>query len=73
MSPLLVNQLSVAFLGTTELWIVLAVALLLFGGKKLPGLARAMGSSISQFRKGLSDGDEGPNPKLEQKVEDQEK
>lgn len=64
----------VAFLGTTELWIVLGLALLLFGGKKLPGLARSMGSSITQFRKGLSEGDdEGPNPKLEEKTGDGEK
>lgn len=63
----------VAFLGTTELWIVLGLFLLLFGGKKLPGLARSMGSSITQFRKGLSESaDEGPNPKLEEGTEDKE-
>ena len=29
--------------------------LVLFGAKKLPELARAMGSSVNQFKKGLSD------------------
>lgn len=41
--------------GLGELWPILIVVLLLFGAKKLPELARAMGSSIHQFKKGLSD------------------
>jgi sec-independent protein translocase protein TatA len=43
--------------GGTELWIILAVVLLLFGSRKLPELARSMGSSITQFKKGLKDSD----------------
>ena len=38
-------------LGTTELFIILAIAALLFGGQKLPELARALGSSLGEFRK----------------------
>jgi sec-independent protein translocase protein TatA len=46
-------------LGPTELLIVLGIVLLLFGGKKLPDLARSLGKSSREFKKGLRDGDEG--------------
>jgi sec-independent protein translocase protein TatA len=44
----------VAGLGTTELLIVLAVVLLLFGGAKLPKLARSFGQARKEFDQGLS-------------------
>ena len=50
-----------AFLpGPGELWIVLVVVLVIFGGKKLPELARAMGSSITQFKHGLKEQTDAP-------------
>ncbi len=39
-----------------ELLILLVVVLLLFGARKLPDLARSLGSSAKEFRKGLKDG-----------------
>jgi len=38
--------------GGGELLIILFVVLLLFGGKKLPELARSLGKSIGEFKKG---------------------
>lgn len=38
-------------IGAPELVIVLVIVLVLFGGKKLPGLAKSMGDSIKEFRK----------------------
>jgi sec-independent protein translocase protein TatA len=44
-------------LGMGELILILAIALLLFGSKKLPELASGMGKAIKNFRRGL-EGDE---------------
>ena len=46
--------------GGMELWIILGVVLLLFGSRKLPELARSMGSSITQFKKGLKEPEDAP-------------
>ena len=42
--------------GPTELLIILAIVLLLFGAKKLPGLANSLGKSLSEFKKGREEG-----------------
>lgn len=39
-------------IGAPELLIILVVVLLLFGSKKVPELARSLGQSIKEFRKG---------------------
>jgi sec-independent protein translocase protein TatA len=43
-------------LGAPELLIVLLVILVLFGGAKLPKLARSMGQAQSEFKRGMSEG-----------------
>jgi sec-independent protein translocase protein TatA len=40
----------------SELIIILLVVLLLFGARKLPELARSLGASAKEFRKGVSEG-----------------
>jgi sec-independent protein translocase protein TatA len=40
-------------LGAPELIIVLIVILVLFGGSKLPKLARSLGQAQSEFKKGV--------------------
>jgi sec-independent protein translocase protein TatA len=42
-------------LGAPELLIVLLVILVLFGGAKLPKLARSMGQAQSEFKRGLKE------------------
>ena len=43
-------------LGWPELIIIFVVIVLLFGARKLPDLARSMGQSAKEFRKGLEEG-----------------
>lgn len=43
-------------LGGQELLILLLIVLLIFGARKLPELARSLGSSAKEFRKGIEEG-----------------
>lgn len=44
-----------ANLGTTEILIIVFVLLLLFGGKKIPELAKGIGKGIRGFKKEIKD------------------
>ena len=50
-------------LGSSELLIVLAIALLIFGGAKLPKLARSLGQAQKEFKDGLTEGSEDDESK----------
>lgn len=43
------------FIGTTELILIIAIALLLFGGKKLPELMKGLGQGVQSFKNGLNE------------------
>lgn len=45
-------------LGPTELIIILVILLVLFGGSRLPSLAKGLGESIQSFKKGMADNPE---------------
>ena len=49
-----------------EIIIVLLIIVLLFGARKLPDLARSIGASAKEFRKGLDNGmdDENSDPEV---------
>ncbi len=60
-------SIPVAYIGTQELLIVAGVVVLIFGGAKIPQLARGLGEGIREFRKsaeGRADADapEGARP-----------
>jgi sec-independent protein translocase protein TatA len=42
-------------LGTPELIVILGIAFLIFGGKKLPEIGAGLGKAISSFKKGVND------------------
>jgi sec-independent protein translocase protein TatA len=45
-------------LGTTEVLLIGAVALLVFGGKKVPELMKGLGQGVKEFKKGMNGSDE---------------
>jgi sec-independent protein translocase protein TatA len=65
------NNMFAAFLGGWEWVIVILAVLLLFGAKKIPELARGLGTGIKEFKKATREvteeiqnaGDEKPQPK----------
>ncbi len=57
-------------LGMTELIIALVIILLLFGAKKVPELARGLGSGVREFRAGTKEG-QIENQKKDEKGEDE--
>lgn len=42
-------------LGMPEILIILAVVLLLFGASRIPALARSLGKSVNEFKKGIKE------------------
>ena len=52
--------------GPWQILLVLAIILILFGGKKLPELAHSLGKSLGEFKKGKEEGDkETAKPEIE--------
>ncbi len=47
-------------IGFPELLLILLIALLVFGGKRLPEMARGLGAGIRDFKRALQDDTEGP-------------
>ncbi len=43
-------------IGFPELFVILLIALLVFGSKRLPEIARSMGKSIHEFKQALKEG-----------------
>ncbi len=61
-------------LGPAELIIILLIVLLVFGGTKLPKLARSLGQAQKEFKTGLKEGaqmdDDAPAAKAADKPSD---
>lgn len=52
-------------LGAQELLVVLGILLLIFGGTRLPQLAKGLGTSIREFKRGAAGLDEASERRLE--------
>ena len=47
--------MTLLFIGTTELLIIAGIALLIFGGKKVPELMKGLGKGVKSFKDGMND------------------
>ena len=47
-------------IGLPELIIILLIVLLVFGASRLPALARSLGLSVKEFKKGMQDDEKKP-------------
>jgi sec-independent protein translocase protein TatA len=57
-------------LGAPELIVILIILLVLFGGSKLPSLAKGLGQSIKEFKKAAKEEDEPTKTADAKKVEE---
>ena len=54
-------------LGAPELILILVILLVLFGGSKLPSLAKGLGQSVKEFKKAAKEEDEDEKPAADAK------
>lgn len=57
-------------LGTTELLIILALVMIIFGAGKLPSVGGALGKSLRNFKDGVKEGEEEKSADDPDKIED---
>ena len=51
-----------AFIGSSWQWLIVLLVVLLLFGHRLPGMARSLGAGITEFKKGLKEGNEKTLP-----------
>lgn len=60
----------VCMIGATEIILICAVILLIFGGKKLPELMKGMGKGVKSFKEGINEpSEEEMNRRVEEEVQ----
>lgn len=47
--------MTLLFIGTTELLLIAGIALLIFGGKKVPELMKGLGKGVQSFKQGMNE------------------
>ncbi|MBI1334383.1 MAG: twin-arginine translocase TatA/TatE family subunit [Armatimonadetes bacterium] len=62
--------------GGSEIWVILVLVVLLFGGAKIPQLMRGVGQGVGELKRGLEEGKKAfedsskDDPKKDEKKED---
>lgn len=60
------------FIGTTEIIVIGGIALLIFGGKKLPELMRGLGKGVKEFKDGMNEVKEDNNEQPQEQPQHEE-
>jgi sec-independent protein translocase protein TatA len=66
----MMNMNTLAYMGTQEWVIVGVVVLVLFGGSKIPQLAKGLGEGIREFKKSIEGTDDEPKSDSSEKKAD---
>ena len=64
--------MTLLFIGTTELLLIAGVALLFFGGKKLPEMMRGLGKGVREFKEGMKEQPTEDSQNMDQQTVDKE-
>lgn len=57
--------------GMGELFIILIIVLVLFGGNKIAGLGRSLGTAIAEFREAVKGGEQEKKESIEEKKKEE--
>jgi len=58
----MVSSIFLGMIGTPQILLIVALVLLLFGGRKIPELMRGLGGGVKEFKKAMKE-DEDEKPK----------
>jgi len=61
------NIVLLGFIGPWQIALIVAIVLLLFGGKKIPQLMRGLGSGVKEFKEGIKEGEDAVKSDKEEK------
>lgn len=59
-------------IGPTEIIIILVIVLLLFGAKRIPEIARSLGSGAREFKEGVT-GKDAPEDRIDERPDPDDK
>ena len=55
---MIMNTVLLGMIGPWQIVLIVAIVLLLFGGKKIPQLMRGLGSGVKEFKDGMKEGEQ---------------
>ena len=62
----MMNAVLAAMIGMPQVWIILVVVLVLFGGRKIPELMKGLGKGVKEFKNATNTEDENSKGEVEE-------